>query len=135
MRALLPLLPMIAVALAIVPPLAAQEGKSQPPDATKGLKLAETFCTNCHLIGTGEAGRATPGVPSFREIANRPEQTGSRIASVLINPHMPMPNMQLTRQEIGDIVAYLDTLREPSAGAPLLDPKLKGKKPTYPQPS
>ncbi len=114
----------------------AQATKGWKPDSRRGLHLAETLCAACHLIRSDGSGTVVEGVPSFRAIANRPGQTGERIASVLINPHAPMPRMQLTRREIGDLIAYLETFRDPATGAPLLKGgKPSGKKPVYPRPS
>ena len=81
------------------------------PEAGRGLELSQKFCAGCHLID----GSSTPvpaGLPSLRAIANRSGQTGQRIHDVLIQPHAPMPDMRLSINEIMDIIAYLDTLRQ-----------------------
>lgn len=75
-----------------------------------------------------------PAFPPLRAIANLPGQTATRIMNVLIKPHVPMPDMQLSRQEMLDIVAYLDTLRTDKSAPSLLPPK-QGGKPKYPEPS
>lgn len=127
----------IAVALAASWPgsVVAADGKRLPPDPERGQKLAVQLCAGCHVVSSEQTGKVTAGVPSFRAIANRPEQTWERIAKVLIQPHAPMPNIHLTRQEIRDIVGYLDSLRKPEAGAPLLENILQPKKPKRTKPS
>ena len=100
------------------------------PSATRGRELAVRLCSNCHVID-GPATTATPvGIGTFRGIANRPGQTAEHISNVLILPHMPMPDTQLTREEIQDILAYLETLRTNPDGPPLIAPR--STKPRYP---
>ncbi|MEM7750885.1 MAG: cytochrome c [Pseudomonadota bacterium] len=103
------------------------------PNAERGFALAEQLCRGCHIVSPKQTSSAGAGIPSFRAIANKPEQTSAHIANVLIKPHAPMPNMQLSRFEILDIIAYLDGLRRPDAGAPLLKPSKGGAKPKYPR--
>jgi cytochrome c len=80
------------------------------PSAPRGRELAVRLCANCHLVDG--AGKSAPeGVGTFRGIANRPGQSADRISNTLILPHMPMPDTQITREEIQDILAYLETLR------------------------
>jgi cytochrome c len=111
---------------------------AEPPDeiepsAEKGLTLAERLCSGCHVVET--ASKTVPaGIPPLRAIANMPGQTAAHIMSILIKPHAPMPDMQLSRQEILDITAYLDTLRTDKSAPSLLPPK-QGPKPQYPEPS
>jgi len=135
-RLTLALLVLAAAAIAADRLLATGPQSKWKPDMSRGRQLAETLCANCHLIGIRTPDRVIAGVPSFRTIANRRNQTGERIANVLVKPHTPMPDMQLTRREIGDLIAYLDALRDAKSGPPLLKQRNKsGKKPTYPKPT
>lgn len=113
----------------------AQDKKPEGPNAGRGLALADQLCSNCHIVSAKQTTSAGAGIPSFRAIANKPDQTSAHIANILIKPHAPMPNMQLSRFEIMDIIAYLDQLRRPETGAPLLKPSKKGGKIEYPSPS
>jgi cytochrome c len=80
------------------------------PSAARGRQLAMRLCANCHLVdGSGKA--APEGIGTFRGIANRAGQSADRISNTLILPHIPMPDTQITREEIQDILAYLETLR------------------------
>ena len=80
------------------------------PSAARGRQLALRLCANCHLVdGSGKS--APEGVGTFRGIANRPGQSADRISNTLILPHIPTPGTQITREEIQDILAYLETLR------------------------
>jgi hypothetical protein len=52
---------------------------------------------------------ANADVPSFFEIAKRPDLNG--LENFLANPHPPMPDMSLTQVEIGDLLAYIASLK------------------------
>lgn len=80
-------------------------------DAEQGRQAAERLCTSCHVTETSSSQTVPAGVPTMRAIANKPDQTAERIAGMLIDPHPPMPNARLTRDEIDNIVAYLQSLR------------------------
>ncbi|MGI9411000.1 MAG: c-type cytochrome [Hyphomicrobiaceae bacterium] len=128
----------LAIAMMVSPgwhALAGDTSAKTPPDPVSGKALAEQLCAGCHLVSDRQKGRVVAGVPSFDAIANRPDQSVERIFKVIIRPHAPMPDMHLTRTEIGDIIAYLDTLRRPDAGAPLIDKNRSRKKPVYPKQS
>jgi cytochrome c len=82
------------------------------PDAKTGKKIAEKLCVGCHIIGAQAAGATVPAdVPSFARIANKPGQTAASIAGAIVVPHPPMPQTNLTREEIGDVAAYILTLK------------------------
>ena len=93
------------------------------------------FCSNCHLVDDAAGASVPAGVPSFRSIANRPDQTGQRITDKMINPHPPMPDIQLSISEMLDIIAYMDELRLDKT-TPLQSPAIKLQpKPKLPEPS
>lgn len=82
------------------------------PDAKTGKKIAEKLCVGCHIVGGEAAGASVPAdVPSFARIASQPGQTAQSIAGAIVVPHPPMPQIQLTREEIGDVAAYILTLK------------------------
>lgn len=97
-----------------------------------GRALAVRLCANCHLVdGSGKS--APDGIGMFRGIANRSGQSAERISNTLMLPHMPMPDTQITREEIQDILAYLETLRTNPDVPPLIAPGTQ--KPQYPSKS
>ena len=110
---------------------AAKDEKKWVADAARGQKLSESLCAACHVVRPDQTRSAAAGVPSFRAMTQMPKM---RILGMLIEPHLPMPNMQLTRNEIADIIAYIDDLRRKASGErePKLTPR---KKPIYPSPS
>jgi mono/diheme cytochrome c family protein len=116
----------------------AESGNTQErpqPSPDRGFEIAQRFCKGCHLVDAGDGATLPAGVPTFRGIANRPGQTGQRIVNTLIRPHAPMPDIRLSSEEIGHILAYLETLRMDKSIPPLLDTVPQGPKPRYPAPS
>ena len=78
-------------------------------DAVVGKQTAESWCGSCHLIDG--VGPAIDGAPPFRSIANDPVKTNTYFKTWLTNPHYPMPNVELSRRQIDDLVAYIESLR------------------------
>jgi cytochrome c len=103
------------------------------PSPEKGHALAQRFCNGCHLIDNSTSATVPVGVPTFSGIANKPDQTGKNIMSVLIRPHPPMPDIHLSNQEMVNIVAYLETLRSDKSAPPLQAPVEQHSKPEYPE--
>jgi mono/diheme cytochrome c family protein len=86
-------------------------GQSGPGDAAHGRELAERLCTNCHVVKSEPTGPVRADVPGFPSIANRPGVTAQGLAGAIIIPHPAMPGVQLTVQELRDIVAYILSLK------------------------
>lgn len=91
--------------------LAAAQSIPGRPDAKAGAMLANKVCSNCHLTGAGAQIQAQADVPSFKEIANRPDQSAEAIIAGVLLPKHPMPEIQLTRDERDHLAAYILTLR------------------------
>ena len=89
-------------------PAVAGEGFEDPK---RGLRLAQTLCVNCHDVSRNERNTRTERVPSFRSLANAPEQSRERLAGRIVIPHPEMPTIPLTRTEIRDIVSYIMSLK------------------------
>jgi mono/diheme cytochrome c family protein len=69
--------------------------------------IAAKLCTGCHIVGTERSGSDV--APPFLVIARDPQVTLTALHAWVAPPH-PMRNLALTRQQIADINAYLDTL-------------------------
>lgn len=82
-----------------------------PADTARGLELARKLCSNCHLVGPGEAEPVRPYAPPFTAIASHAGQTPERLAGAIIVPHPEMPMVPLTIKEIRDIVGYIMSLK------------------------
>ncbi|PSC04430.1 cytochrome C552 [Alsobacter soli] len=100
LRATFPLL--LATALAASPALAA--------DAANGERIAKRWCAECHVVAPGQTS-AKADAPPFATIAAR-NGTSVPLDKFLLNPHPKMPDMQLSRGEVADIVAYIATLKK-----------------------
>jgi mono/diheme cytochrome c family protein len=79
-------------------------------DPFNGERLAERWCAACHIVTVGQR-QANADAPPFEEIAKRPTFSESGLTTFLLDPHAKMPNMNLSRIEAGDIVAYIARLR------------------------
>lgn len=77
-------------------------------DPEAGRDLVRRWCTTCHVVeleGTGsDAGPALPALLAGKQ------RSADEIRGWLADPHPPMPNLELSRREIEDIVAYLQSL-------------------------
>jgi len=98
----------LAAVLALMPawliPVAARA------DTTAGERLARQWCANCHVIDGASPGTTIPqGPPAFREVAAHlnPDQ----LRAFLTHPHGAMPDLALSRAEIDDLIAYIETLK------------------------
>jgi cytochrome c553 len=91
---------------------------ASPKAAEKGRLLAESLCARCHMNeGQGEK-RGPMGVPSFRAIANRPNQSIQGIVGWLRSAPTMMPNHRLTREEMHDLAGFILSLRRRSGPEP-----------------
>jgi len=78
--------------------------------AAHGKVMAETWCSACHLVSP-EQNRANADVPTFLSISKRLPTDADFLAAFIANPHPPMPNLSLSRQDIQDLLAYIATLK------------------------
>jgi mono/diheme cytochrome c family protein len=91
--------------------LAMTAGAQQEGDPTAGRRLAEAWCSGCHVIGPGASGPASDAVPTFPAVARMPSTTGMSLRAFLLTPHARMPDIQMSREQIDDVVAYILGLR------------------------
>jgi mono/diheme cytochrome c family protein len=80
-------------------------------NAETGGAIAERWCSSCHLVSPDQTS-AVADVPTFMSIAQRSDSELDALAGFLADPHPPMPDMSLTRDEIRDLLAYIRSLRE-----------------------
>ena len=78
-------------------------------DVKEGSKLARQWCANCHLVG-GEQTAGGDTAPTFASIAETAAERTDDLKAWLADPHPPMPNLNLTRSEIDDLLAYIESL-------------------------
>ena len=78
-------------------------------DPRAGAEAALRWCTACHLIRPAASGPTVQGPPAFQTIAR--ERTADSLRTFLARPHAPMPPVELSRVDIEDLIAYIDTQR------------------------
>jgi mono/diheme cytochrome c family protein len=76
-------------------------------DAAKGTQLARQWCAHCHVVAAGQSATVQQGPPAFTAIGMNADQ----MRAFLTRPHGAMPDLALTRSEIDDVIAYIETLR------------------------
>jgi mono/diheme cytochrome c family protein len=86
-----------------IPALAAPAG-----DVAAGRQLVLRSCSSCH--DTGTTATATDGAPPLSFIAKDNKQRPAWIRGWLMDPHPPMPGIMLSRKQVDDIIAYLNSL-------------------------
>lgn len=79
-------------------------------DATTGDKLAETWCSNCHVVVPTARRGSSNGAPTFSAIARMTSTPPLSLRAFLQTPHNRMPDLQLSRNEIDDLIAYILSL-------------------------
>ena len=81
-------------------------GVTSEPDKVQGKAL------DCHLVGSAQQQQpSNADVPSFKEIADREDQTAGAITARIMLPKHPMPQIPLTKTELADLAAYILSLR------------------------
>ncbi len=96
-----------ALLLALAAPaLAASTG-----DAEHGEVLARHWCAACHIVSDDQP-RGADNVPTFSNIASRPDFNPAQLARFLRDPHPKMPDMQLSTYESDDLAAYIASLKK-----------------------
>lgn len=83
------------------------------PAARRGHDLAVQRCSGCHIVGLDDGG-AQEG-PAFSALARRynPISLERRFGEVSRHGFDRMPPVAFTRSDAADLIAYIDTLREP----------------------
>lgn len=94
----------------VAPQMALFAQPASAADPINGERLAERWCSACHVVTTKQR-EANADAPPFEEIAKRPNFKEDGLVTFLLNPHSKMPNMNLSRIEAGDIAAYVAKLK------------------------
>lgn len=80
-------------------------------DSEKGRALAERLCARCHLNPAQGEKQGPMGVPGFRAVANRLNQSNQGIVAWLKSAPTMMPNHHLTQDEIYALASFIMSLR------------------------
>lgn len=82
--------------------------------AARGEVLAKRWCADCHVV-TADQAKASADAPSFFALTGEPIRSPEALAVYLALPdtvHARMPDLNLSRVEIADIVAYVASLKK-----------------------
>lgn len=79
-------------------------------DAEAGRDLARRWCASCHFV-EADQNRTSDGAPAFAQIANDPAKTNLDVVAWLTDPHPPMPKLSLSKREIKNLAAYIESMR------------------------
>lgn len=107
------------LALAVLLLLPAAQAASQetparhavPPDVQRGMLFAKENCSRCHAID-----KVSPSplqaAPPFRTLHQRynVEDLEESLAEGIVTGHPSMPEFQLDPDQIGDFIAFLESL-------------------------
>ncbi len=86
-------------------------GGTEPGPVAEGRALAEARCANCHAIGqSGDS--PLPIAPPFRQLHERypVESLAEAFAEGIATGHPAMPQFQFEPDQIGNLIAYLESL-------------------------
>ena len=78
--------------------------------AANGKEIARRVCVTCHVV-TPDQKNGNDQVPTFMAIAEKYANKRDFLQAFLVEPHRPMPDLALTRQEVQDLIAYIESLR------------------------
>jgi cytochrome c len=81
-----------------------------PGSASAGHKLAEAWCTACHVIEGATAGTSNTA-PDFVAVANQPGVTALSVKVFLRTSHPSMANLVLTPAQTDDLASYIISLK------------------------
>ncbi len=101
----------LSVLVAASPAAAQEKG-----DPAAGHELAAKVCSSCHIVGSERVG--SDAAPPFSAIANDPDMTFTELHAWRGAMHPVISNLALSRKQIADVNAYLDSLRAPAGAAP-----------------
>jgi mono/diheme cytochrome c family protein len=103
----------IVVATLLACAVVSRSASAQPRtgDPAEGERLAKVWCASCHLVGP-EQTAATTEAPPFQSIAADSTDDLTWLRAFLMDPHPPMPQFSLSREEIRNLAAYIASLRD-----------------------
>ena len=77
-----------------------------------GEAIALEICSDCHIVSDRQVRFHIFGLPSFSEIANDPKRTEFWIRTFMRTPHFEMPNYTLNDDQLDNLIAYIQKLKE-----------------------
>src|ERR1700675_1791264 len=87
-------------------------GLAWAQDVEQGHQLATRWCANCHVVERTTAAASANGLPTFPAIAASPRSTPELLRATMSAQHGRMPDLQLTKRQQDDLIAYISSLRQ-----------------------
>lgn len=80
----------------------------------RGESLLAKDCSRCHAVGRSGAS-PHPQAPTFRSLRTRYpiEALQEALAEGIVSGHPDMPEFRFSAQDVGAIIAYLNSIQEP----------------------
>jgi mono/diheme cytochrome c family protein len=98
---------MVLIFLGFASPLLAAD----PVAIRHGEALARSWCTECHEVRANRYTSPNVNAPSFTDLANDARLSQVSLRVLLRTPHATMPQIMFTDEQLGDVVAYILSLR------------------------
>jgi len=98
----------LILAMLSLPLVARAESMPEQQKVADGKALAQKLCTSCHVIDG--IGSGTDAAPSFESSAAK--RGDDFLHAFLSKPHGNMPPTDLTNDQIGSIIAYIESLKK-----------------------
>jgi len=81
-------------------------------DVDHGHQLATRWCATCHVVERTAATASANGLPTFPALAANPKTTPELLRATMSAQHGRMPDLQLTKRQQDDLIAYIFSLRQ-----------------------
>jgi mono/diheme cytochrome c family protein len=81
-------------------------------DIEQGHQLATRWCANCHVVERTAAAASANGLPTFPAVAANPRITPELLRATMSAQHGRMPDLQLSKRQQDDLIAYIQSLRQ-----------------------
>ena len=98
------LMPLVSIAMLCSSSQRAEGQEGGDPVA--GTRLAETWCSSCHVVGPASQRGTSTSAPTFAAVARMKSTTPMSLLA-----HAVMPDLHLSRDEIAGLAAYILSLR------------------------
>ena len=101
--------PLSALAMSAVLACGAPEAAA---DAVEGQIFAEKVCAECHAVSPQDKMSPNAEAPTFSAIAGNPFWTRTALIVWFQTPHINMPTLILDEDELENVIAYIESLRD-----------------------
>lgn len=76
-------------------------------EASKGQRLVEAWCKECHSIDGSAVTAGKPNAPDLRKVAAMPSTTALSLRVFLNSTHTNMPNVIIQPSDADEIIHYI----------------------------